>query len=469
MFAFRLTIVYLGLVASKEFFDIQQGICPKGGEFIQKSNPAEIVTYCTALNWSDCTGFCDRGNSNLQENFKFYSDQPAEYDNNFIDTKDVDINGYDLHSITLSGNREVDIGTCKDHCIAENECRSFQYFSPLCHLKSVNEDTILSDLEVKRGNRVNRRKVLNGSKIFYDQHDQLSIGIIVSDRIRSYQIVSDRIRSYQIVSDRIRSYQIVSDRIRSYQIVSDRIRSYQIVSDRIRSYQIVSDEREATILDETWTDSSYSPIHDAPTTESIVASSLLSIKTYPGSLISYCKVNHDCKAFNSHCSDGRCHCLDGYNVTIVGSKTKQCSKLVKVGEDCTAFDKLPPSSTCSNGLVECVPNKRANDYNTSCVQELLEKCSDESHCSDEHAECSDGICKCISKYDLNFDDSTLTCYQSNWNSFSIPDQVFIVILCIGPGGILLLAAYVLVVVIIAKCQSKKIKTPEDECSLEIPS
>ncbi|KAG1709163.1 hypothetical protein GQR58_002927 [Nymphon striatum] len=33
--------------------------------------------------------------------------------------------------------------------------------------------------------------------------------------------------------------------------------------------------------------------------------------TDPGSMKSYCKLNKDCKAINSHCSDGQCHCLDG--------------------------------------------------------------------------------------------------------------------------------------------------------------
>ena len=55
---------------------------------------------------------------------------------------------------------------------------------------------ILSDLEVSRGNRVNRRNFLNGSKFSYDQHDQLSKR---DHRIRSYCIVSKRDRSHLIV------------------------------------------------------------------------------------------------------------------------------------------------------------------------------------------------------------------------------------------------------------------------------
>ena len=58
-----------------------------------------------------------------------------------------------------------------------------------------------------RGYRVNRRNFLNGSKFFYDQHDQLSNR---DHRIRSYCIVTKRDRSHLIVlpnrGDRDRSW-----------------------------------------------------------------------------------------------------------------------------------------------------------------------------------------------------------------------------------------------------------------------
>ena len=66
---------------------------------------------------------------------------------------------------------------------------------------------ILSDLEVSRRNRVNRRNFLNGSKFFYDQHDQSSNR---DHRIRSYCIVTKRDRPHLIVlpnrGDRDRSW-----------------------------------------------------------------------------------------------------------------------------------------------------------------------------------------------------------------------------------------------------------------------
>ena len=66
---------------------------------------------------------------------------------------------------------------------------------------------ILSALEVSRGNRVNHRNFLNGSKFFYDQHDQLSNR---DHRIRSYCIVTKRDRSHLIMlpnrGDRDRSW-----------------------------------------------------------------------------------------------------------------------------------------------------------------------------------------------------------------------------------------------------------------------
>ncbi|KAG1709164.1 hypothetical protein GQR58_002927 [Nymphon striatum] len=84
-----------------------------------------------------------------------------------------------------------------------------------------------------------------------------------------------------------------------------------------------------------------------------------------------CLVNGMCSDRHTVCEENKCVCKLGYkftnDTTQIWLPYKPCIT-AKVGEDCTAFDKLPPSSNCSNGLVECVPNKRANNHNTSCVQ-----------------------------------------------------------------------------------------------------
>ena len=63
---------------------------------------------------------------------------------------------------------------------------------------------ILSDLEVSRGNRVNRRNFLNSSKFFYDQLSNRD------HRIRLYCIITKRDTSHLIVlpnrGDRDRSW-----------------------------------------------------------------------------------------------------------------------------------------------------------------------------------------------------------------------------------------------------------------------